>query len=107
VVYCVRNISLNISTYLYETLLQKKEAVSTDNLGNSKIETNKSNYGLQTFSLKMSIRFATDQSQTGSRLKEHHFTNLFPLRSYRVSLYCYFINDYEIIFFTTFAIQSY
>ncbi len=63
---------------------QKKEAAYTDNLSNLKMETNRSNYGLQTFSLKISIRFATDQSQTGSRLKEHHFTNLFPLRSYRV-----------------------
>jgi len=50
-------------------LSKKKRLPKKDNLGNSKMETNKSDYGLQTFSLKISIRFATDQSQTGSRLK--------------------------------------
>jgi len=71
------------------------------------METNKSNNGLQTFSLKISIRFATDQSQTGSRLKNITLPTYSHCEAIEYCIYCYFIYDSKIIFFTTFAIQSY
>ena len=63
-------------------------------------------YGLQTFSLKNSSRFATDQSQTGSRLKNITLPTYFRCEAVEY-LYWFYINDFKSIFFTTFVSQRY